>query len=293
MMTRHKIIVPAALLTLVYTAGSRAQTAAYGTAAPSGTAQVQAQKVPVMVTWEYNAETKMLLIQATNNSGKDIVAYFISVRRTLANGALNDQGHTGQFMDSLPTLVRIRMAEDPDAYERWLNESGNGLFVAGTTRDTRMEKSDNSGVEVRADVAFYADGSFDKQDEDEFKVMLSRRQGQLQEMKKADQIMQDALAYPTNEHPAATAIPLLAKAAAEAMAHTPEGRFDPESEEVGFWQGDITNMRTMQRMAAQRLGPPSQKVKTERERLAQFVEDREKQVELMTPHCHLEIALKQ
>jgi hypothetical protein len=31
----------------------------------------------------------------------------------------------------------------------------------------------------------------------------------------------------------------------------------------------------------------------ERERLTQYVEEQEKRVELMTPHCHLEIALKQ
>ena len=35
------------------------------------------------------------------------------------------------------------------------------------------------------------------------------------------------------------------------------------------------------------------KGKTERERLTLYVEAQEKRVELMTPHCHLEIALKQ
>jgi hypothetical protein len=32
---------------------------------------------------------------------------------------------------------------------------------------------------------------------------------------------------------------------------------------------------------------------TERERLSRYVEEQEKRVELITPHCHLEIALKQ
>jgi hypothetical protein len=35
------------------------------------------------------------------------------------------------------------------------------------------------------------------------------------------------------------------------------------------------------------------KGKSERERLTQYVQNQEKRVELMTPHCHLEIALKQ
>ena len=33
--------------------------------------------------------------------------------------------------------------------------------------------------------------------------------------------------------------------------------------------------------------------KTERECLEQYVGDQKKRIELMTPHCHLEIALKQ
>jgi hypothetical protein len=31
------------------------------------------------------------------------------------------------------------------------------------------------------------------------------------------------------------------------------------------------------------------RAKTERDRLKQYVEEQEKKVELMTPHCHLEI----
>jgi hypothetical protein len=135
-MIRHRMILPAALLVLVCGTDSRAQ------------------NVPVIVTSEYRAETKSLLIHATNNSGKNIVAYFISVRRRLADGTPDKQGSTGQFNDLLHILVRIQMAKDPDAYERRLNESSNGLFTAGTTRDSRMEKSDNSGVEVRAEVVF-------------------------------------------------------------------------------------------------------------------------------------------
>jgi hypothetical protein len=36
-----------------------------------------------------------------------------------------------------------------------------------------------------------------------------------------------------------------------------------------------------------------QKGTTERERLTQYLEEQEKRVELMTPHCHLEITLKE
>jgi hypothetical protein len=49
-----------------------------------------------------------------------------------------------------------------------------------------------------------------------------------------------------------------------------------------------SELRSMQQSLA--FGPD--KGKTERERLTQYVQDQEKRVELMVPHCHLEIALK-
>jgi hypothetical protein len=122
--------------------------------------------------------------------------------------------------------------------------------------------------------------------------MLGRRQSQLLGMKKVDEIVRAALADTTNDHPTPAAITELAKAAAEPMAHNPDSPYDAESEEVGFLQAGISNMRMVQRMAAQNMGGPSEKDKTERERLTLFVERQEKQVELITPHCHLEIALK-
>src|SRR5271170_7489455 len=84
-MTRHMIILFAALCALVCSTTSKAKTA-ISAATPGKAAQVEAQKVPVMVTWDYRAETKTLLVHATNNSGKDIDAYFISVHRKLPDG---------------------------------------------------------------------------------------------------------------------------------------------------------------------------------------------------------------
>jgi len=249
--------------------------------------QAQAQNVPVAITWDYHTETKTLLVHATNNSGKDIVAYYISIRHKLPDGTWDKQSLSGRTLDSISTLVGIQMSQDTAAYERRLQESG--LFTAGTTQDIICYNINGSDVEVTAEVVFYADGSFDKHDETAFKRMVARRQGQLLEMKKANKIMRDALADTTNEHPTATAITELAKAAAEAMAHNPDGPYDAESEQVPVLQGDIQNMRNMQRLPLL----PSQQGKTERERLTQYVEEQEKRVELMTPHCHLEIALKQ
>ncbi len=192
-MTLLKIIFPAALLSLVCSASAQAQAS---TAAAGGPAQVQSQKVPVMVTWDYRAETKTLLVHATNNSGKDIVAYFISVRHKLPDGTLDKSGYSGQLSEQMLTLASIQMAADPTAYERRLQESGIGLFNAGATRDISVANIDSPDVSVAADVAFYVDGTFDEQNEDQFKRMLGRRQSQLLAMKRVNEIVRGALADP-------------------------------------------------------------------------------------------------
>jgi|SRR5580658_7763962 hypothetical protein len=292
-MSRQEMNLCAALCALVCSTPSLAQTAAETRPASNGNSQIRAQNVPVMVTWDYRAETKTLLVHATNNSGKDIDAYFISVHRKLPDGTFDKSGYSGQLSEQMLTLASIQMAADPTAYELRLQESGIGLFKAGATRDISVANIDSPDVNVAFDVAFYADGTFDEQNEDKFKRMLSRRQSQLLAMKKVNEIARAALADASNDHPTKAAITELARAAAESMAHSQDGPYDVESLEVGFLQAGISNMQIVQRMAAQNMGTHSEKDKTERERLTLFVEKQEKQVELITPQCHLEIALSQ
>jgi hypothetical protein len=182
MMTPHKLIFPTALLSVVC-------------------CQAQGQSLPVLITWDYSVPSKMLLVHATNNSGKDIVAYTISIRHRLPDGTLDKQSWSGTSMDMLVALIRIQMAKDPAA-ERRMHEQGNGLFSAGTTRGITMHGFEASGgFDAVAGVVFYADGSFEKEDDNAFKRMLADRRSQLPEMQKADQIMRAALADETDEQP--------------------------------------------------------------------------------------------
>jgi hypothetical protein len=101
----------------------------------------------------------------------------------------------------------------------------------------------------------------------------------LQQMKEEDELIRNALADPTNEHPVAGLLTELNKRRVEAMGKPGQG----------FFPMDISNLQNMQR--PQTYGP--QKGMTERERLKLYVEQQEKRVELMTPHCHLEISVSQ
>jgi hypothetical protein len=159
------------------------------------------------------------------------------------------------------------------------NDAGNGIFFAGQTRDTTLTGINSaSEQDITAGVVFYADGTYDKQDDDAFKRMLANRQAALKEMKEADELIRNALADTANEHPVAAVLTELNKRRVEAMGKPGQG----------FFPMDISNLQNMQRPQA--YGP--QNGMSERERLTQYVEEQEKKVELMTPHCHLEIALQ-
>jgi hypothetical protein len=161
------------------------------------------------------------------------------------------------------------------------------VFSAGTTRDMTLNGI-NSGADVNAvaDVVFYTDGTFDEQNKEGFKRIVVERQRELLAIKKANEIIRGALADSANDHPTATAIEELAKAAVAATTHKPDGPYDPVQGQEMSLQREIANVGNVQEPGRAQQGT------TERERLTQYVEEQEKRVELMTPHCHLEVTLK-
>src|SRR6266436_883787 len=234
----------------------------------------------LVITSDYYAQPKVLVLHALNNSGKDINGYTISIRNKLPDGTMDKQGWWASSNDMLSAAVMIQMAADPIAEERKQREYGSGIFIAGTTRDVTITGVNSPDMVASADAIFFADGSFDERDERAFKQMLAMRQSKLLAMKKANQVMRDALADETDEYPAAAAMAVLGKAATDSMAHNSDGPYDTEHPQLPSLQLDIQNLKSMQQ--------PRQGT-TERERLKQYVERQEKRVELMTPHCHLEI----
>jgi hypothetical protein len=250
----------------------------------SGQSQVQ----PVVITSDYYAGPKVLVLHALNNSGKDIVSYTIVIGHKKADGTIDRQGGlTESTMDMLSALIAAQMAKDPAASENIRAQNagmeampaGYGIFKAGETRDMTLPGVDSSSeFDSAVGVVFYVDGSFDKQDEESFKRMLAGRQHQLQQMKDENELIRSALADSANEHPVAGVLTELNKRRIEEM--NKPNRFPMNLSD--------SELRSMQQPAA--YGP--MKGKTERERLTQYVEEQDKRIELMTPHCHLEIDLK-
>jgi hypothetical protein len=258
--------------------------------------QAQVQSVPVFFTTDYYAQTKTLIVHATNNSGKDVMGYYVVVQKKLPNGSLAPQGNEfmGQYADMLDAWAYVQTSKDPEKYERQWESRSEGVFHAGAARDISLAGVDDPNVVISAAVLFYVDGSFDQHDGDRFNRMLATRQGDLFGKKETDKIIRDVLADPANEHPCAAVIAALAKMVGQSLGDASQDILTnfPQSRREEALRTGINNMRLIQMRAAKKLGTPSEQNMTERERLREFVERQEKQVELMTPQCHLEIALK-
>jgi len=227
----------------------------------------------LVITSDYYAQPKVLLLHALNNSGRDITSYTIIIRHKKADGTLDENGRSEHLEDMLGVLIMQQMAKDASASER-IFPKGTGIFVAGETRDITLNGIDSaSDLDAIAGAVFYTDGTYDEKDKDAFKRTLVERQGALKQMKETDELIRNALDS-TNDHPVAAVLTELNKRRLEAMDK--RGRVFPM---------DTSTLQAMQK--PQVYGPD--KGKTERERLTQYVVEQERRVELMTPHCHLEI----
>jgi hypothetical protein len=259
--------------------------------------QTQVQSVPVFFTTDYYAQTRTLIVHATNNSGKDIMGYYLVVQKKLANGSLAPQRNEfmGQYADMLEAWAYVQTSKDPQKYERQWECRSEGVFHAGAARDISLAGVDDPNVVVSAAVLLYVDASFDQHDADRFNRMLATRHGDLFGKKETDKIIRDVLADPTNEHPCAAVIAALAKMVGQSLGDASQDILSnfPQSRREEALRTGINNMRLIQMRATKKMGTPSEQNMTERERLLEFVERQEKQVELMTPQCHLEIALKE
>ena len=250
--------------------------------------KLEVQKVPVAITWDYEAQHKMLTLHLVNNTGKDITAYNISIAERYADGSTNyadgrpnDIHDHQQMEDLLNVMINVQQAGwDWNAFG---GKYGNGTFPAGARRDQVIpESKDISDVDAVADMVAYADATADVQNEQAFRQLLAVRKGQLLAMEKADEIIRRVLADPKVDSPISAVLAELIPLADAAGAKNHSGHPDEENQDFQLL-GDIQDLKSMQR---------AKMTITEREYLARCVEEHEKRIALMSPHCHLEITLK-
>jgi hypothetical protein len=89
---------------------------------------------PVVITSNYYAGPKVLVLHPPNNSGKDIIGYTIIIADKNPDGTM-DKGRSETTSDILNILIISPMAKDPTASERIRQKDiGNNSFptIVGT-----------------------------------------------------------------------------------------------------------------------------------------------------------------
>jgi hypothetical protein len=203
-------------------------------------------QTPAVITSDYYPEPKTLILHVLNNSGKDITAFTLTNRHRLPDGTSDKAIQSQITSDMLPSLINIQLAKDPRE-EQKQRDSGKGLFFAGTTQDIPLNGvKDASELDIAADVVFYADGTFDEQNDYTFKRMLATRQGRLLAMKRVDEIINKALADPANEHPTGAVLGELMKHEVEIMARKRDTPYDYSWTQQVYVQNETQNVKYMQ-----------------------------------------------
>jgi hypothetical protein len=230
---------------------------------------------PVAVDWHY-AEG-MLNLHLANNSAKDITAYSMTISRRYSNRS------TG-YVDGSPTVsesMEDMLGGVIYREEGMQGQEGNGTFAAGTSKYQHIpEAADITDVNAVVDMVIFADATAYVQNERAFKQLMAIRKGQLMAMQKVDEVIKGVLSDSTVEEPIAQVLTELI-----ALAFVPRGKLeplgsrpeDPEGNQQIELQNAIRNLQNMQRTKA-----------NEREELTRYVEEQEKRIALMKPHCEIE-----
>ena len=263
----------------------------------------------VIEGWHYDPALKTATLHLVNNSYKDVTAFNISIAEKYADGSTNyldgtpSDIHDHQMMeDMLMAMINIQTEVVPQGSGtlavgsarsvgamrevRQGVEGGNGTFAAGTSRDyVDHVGKDVSDIDAVVDVVAYADGTAQVQNNDRgLRNLLGERKGQLLAMQRVVEVSKRVLADPMVVSPLDAVIQQLTPLVDSADMVKNRPPEDAEGNVAMHLRNDLKNFEMIQRSQIW-----SQINISEREWLARYVEQHEKRIELMKPHCEIAI----
>jgi len=243
----------------------------------------------VIESWHYDPLQKTVTMHLVNRSHKDVTAFNISIAEKYADGSTDyvdgtpSDIHDHQMMeDMLGAMINIQMGVV--SHGSGTRQDGNGTFAAGTSRDYVDHVSkDVSDIDAVVDVVAYTDGTAQVQNNDRgFRNLLAERKGPLLAMQAVVEVSKRVLADPMVVSPldgVMRQLTPLVDSADKVKNRAPE---DPEFNFAMSLQDDVRNFQMIQKAQMW-----SQMNMTERQWLTRYVEDNEKRIALMKPHCEL------
>ena len=224
----------------------------------------------VIQSWKYDPETKGLALKLVNSSGKNIIAYNISDSDG-STGLYGRPKSPGEHLeDSLGWLINEQMTGEkpPKDYP--------GIFASGATRTLILGAKDKAVV----DLVVYADATAEVLNEHAFSQVVAIRTGQLMAMQKVSEIIHRVLEDAAITNPGATAVEELRRELVEAKKLN-----NPEVAEGNRAVGLQSAIADLERYQQPNL---FSKKGTERDHLKEYVEDLDKRIALIAPHCRLQ-----
>ena len=221
---------------------------------------------------EYDPERKDLTLTLVNQSGKDIIAYNMSISDGSEDylGRPNPPGE--HLEDSLGWLIIEQMTG-----EKPPKDQPNGPIAAGATRSVIPGAKDIASV----DLVVYADATAEVLNDRTFKQLVAMRKGSLMAMQKVSEALHRVLEDATIINPNAAAVEQLKRQLVEAKKlNNPEVA---EGNRAVALQSAIADLERYQQPHF------FSKTGTERDHLKEYVKDLDKRIALILPHTQIRV----
>jgi hypothetical protein len=159
----------------------------------------------VVQTWSYDQKTNSVILKIVNTSHKDITAFNVAIKETLADGRVDKHEMLEEFMGKILAAEEIQ-GRDSRGAEAFRKMYGDGAFHPGEVHDEIIGVQPGfQKIEAVVDVVTYADGTADSDNSDALGRIIDERQATVASEKIITESIQTALADPSDTDPAMTA----------------------------------------------------------------------------------------
>jgi hypothetical protein len=219
---------------------------------------------------ECDPKTNSVTVTIGNVSHKDITAYNLSVKETLADGSTDSSELMADYVGRIALVKEAQGTADEADIRKQL---GAGLFHPGETRKEFVGVQPGAkDIQIVVDSVTYADHTSETTNGDGLQRIIGHRKQEIASMQLANEIIKAALADPNDADPAATA----ATKIQERITLWKAQRHTTLDLETGTLQGVVDNLREI-----------SSQNTNKRDALNQYVAKSEQRILTLSPHAGL------
>jgi hypothetical protein len=159
----------------------------------------------VVQTWNYDPKTNSVILKVVNTSHKDITAFNIAIKETLADGRVDKSEMLEELVGKIIAAKELQ-GDTSRGAETFRKLYGDGAFHPGEVHDEIVGAQPGfQNIEAVVDVVAYVDGTAEATNNEALGRIVDERQATVASQKIITEIIQTALADPNDSDPSATA----------------------------------------------------------------------------------------